>query len=410
MRWPCTGWGDVLFFLGKCRMKAGMESAHRLLKNNSLGLQYFVYFSIVGFFLPFFNLYCDHLGFSGYQIGILSAVRSVTLVIFALSWSSIADRKQIRHPIYIACAVASTLAWALFFFTRQFVPMLAVTFLYGVFYSPLISFLETATIEHLGEGRRQYGRLRVWGSISFILTVVVVGRVIERTSVDIILGCILAGSVLLTLSAFYLPKAAGLGKPALFSSQARFLLSRRVLVFLACAVLMLISHGAYYGFFSIHLEDLGFSPFFIGVAWAVAAIAEIFVMVRSETIFRRFEVEKILFFSFVVAAVRWGFLWFATSAAAILLTQVLHAVTYGAFHIASVLYIDQLSPEESKTLGQAVNNSLTYGLGLMIGYFISGGLYENLGGFSLFLFSAVVAVAAAVFFRVMERGSVPKVR
>jgi len=381
-----------------------MESTPRLFREHFLSLQYFIYFSIIGFFLPYFNLYCYHLGFSGYQIGILSSVRSVTLVIFALSWGSLADRRGIRQPIYIVCAIVSTLVWAFYFYTRQFIPMLVVTFFYGVFFSPLISFLEAATIEYLGEGRRRYGRLRVWGSIGFILTVVAVGRVIEQTSVNIILGCILVGSGVLTLSAFGLPSAAGRRKSPLFSSQARFLLSRRVLVFLVCAVLMLISHGAYYGFFSIHLEDLGYSPLFIGVAWALAAIAEIFVMAKSEAIFGRFDLEKVLLFSLVAAALRWGLLSFATSATAILLTQVLHAVTYGAFHIASVLYMDQLSPGESKTLGQAVNNSLTYGLGLMIGYFISGGLYENFGGFSLFLFSALVAVVAAGVFRVMMGG------
>jgi PPP family 3-phenylpropionic acid transporter len=383
-------------------MKPRMKPTRSLLRDHSLSLQYFIYFSIIGFFLPFFNLYCDHLGFSGYQIGILSAVRSVTLVIFALSWGSLADRKQIRRPIYIACAAVSTLVWAFYFYTRQFVPMLVVTFFYGVFVSPLISFLETATIEHLGEGRRRYGRLRVWGSISFILTVVVVGRVIGKTSVDIILGCILAGSALLTLAAFGMPKTTRPGRAALFSSQARFFFSRRVLVFLVCAVLMLISHGAYYGFFSIHLEDLGYGPLFIGVAWALAAIAEIFVMIKSEAIFKRFELEKVLFFSLVVAAVRWGLLWFAASTVAILLTQVLHAVTYGAFHVASVLYMDKLSPEDAKTLGQAVNNAITYGLGLMIGYFVSGGLYEQFGGFSMFLFSALVAAGAAVIFRVVK--------
>lgn len=379
-----------------------MESTPRLMKEHLLSLQYFIYYSILGFFLPYFNLYCDHLGFSGFQIGALSSVRSVTLVIFALAWGSLADRRQMRHPIYIACAAISTLVWIFYFHTRQFVPMLVVTFFYGVFFSPLISFLETATLEHLGERRRRYGRLRVWGSISFILTVVVVGRVVEKTSVDIVLGCILFGSVLFTLTAFGMPKTKGRRKASIFSSQGRFLLSRRVLVFLVCAVLMLVSHGAYYGFFSIHLEDLGYSPLFIGVAWALAAISEIFVMVKSETIFRRFDLEKVLLFSLVMAVIRWGFLSFATSMAAILLTQVFHAVTYGAFHIASVLYMDQLSPEASKTLGQAVNNALTYGLGLMIGYFISGSLYEHFGGFSLFVFSAAVAAGGGSIFLAMS--------
>jgi PPP family 3-phenylpropionic acid transporter len=64
--------------------------------------------------------------------------------------------------------------------------------------------------------------------------------------------------------------------------------------------------------------------------------------------------------------------------------------------------MDQLSPEESKTLGQAVNNSLTYGLGLMIGFFISGALYEHFGGFSLFMFSTAVAAVAGIIFRAMK--------
>jgi len=332
----------------------------------------------------------------------------VTLVVFALSWGSFADRRQIRRPLYIACAAVSTVLWAFFFYTRQFLPMLVLTLCYGMFYSPLISFLEATTIEHLGNRRRRYGRLRVWGSISFILTVVIGGRVIEKTSVDIILGCILAGSTILTLTAFGLPETAGRRKAPLFSSQARFLFSPRTIVFLLCAMSMLVSHGAYYGFFSIHLEYLGYSPLFIGLTWALAAGAEIIVMIKSETIFRRFKLENVLFFSLVAAAVRWGGLSLAVSPAAILLTQLLHAFTYGSFHIASVLYMDQLSPEESKTLGQAVNNSLTYGLGLMIGFFVSGLLYERHGGFSIFVFSGIVsAVAAGIFWGWGRR--VPKV-
>ena len=66
--------------------------------------------------------------------------------------------------------------------------------------------------------------------------------------------------------------------------------------------------------------------------------------------------------------------------------------------MASILYIDRLAPEASKTLGQAVNNALTYGLGLMVGFFLNGWLYEMLGSYPLFLLSAVIAAAAGVVF------------
>jgi PPP family 3-phenylpropionic acid transporter len=182
------------------------------------------------------------------------------------------------------------------------------------------------------------------------------------------------------------------------SKGAKSLLNGRVLVFLFCAFLMLVSHGAYYGFFSIHLENLGYGSTFIGLTWAFASAAEILVMIRSDQIFRRFSLESVLIFSFMVAALRWFVLFWAQSAAVILLSQVLHAITYGTFHIASILYIDRLTPDRAKTMGQAVNNAVSYGLGLMVGFFFNGYLYEISGSFTLFMISSLIALAGGLFF------------
>jgi PPP family 3-phenylpropionic acid transporter len=100
----------------------------------------------------------------------------------------------------------------------------------------------------------------------------------------------------------------------------------------------------------------------------------------------------------MVAALRWFILFFVQSAAAILLSQVLHAVTYGTFHIASILYIDRLAPDKAKTLGQAVNNATSYGLGLMVGFFLNGYLYEITGSFALFMISSLIALSGGLIF------------
>jgi len=150
---------------------------------------------------------------------------------------------------------------------------------------------------------------------------------------------------------------------------------------------MLVSHGAYYGFFSIHLEGLGFGNTFIGFAWALASISEILVMIKSDLIFKRFSIGKVLAFSFAVATVRWFLLAFAETRFAILLLQLLHAATYGSFHIASVLYIDRLMPGKAKTFGQAVNNSVTYGLGISVGFLVTGYFFEKVGSPGLFVIS-----------------------
>jgi PPP family 3-phenylpropionic acid transporter len=362
-----------------------------------IGSQYFLYFGVLGIFLPFFNLYCYHLGFSGFRIGILSAVRSVALVLFPLIWGALADRLNARRPIYILCCFCSALIWMLYLFTVDFWPMLAITIFYGMFFSPIISFLEAFTMDILGKEKKSYGRIRVWGSISFIAAVLVLGKIIDLYSVEIIVVLILAGSLMLSVISTQVPRLQ-VAKSKRLPRGAKSLLDRHVVVFLFCAFLMLVSHGAYYGFFSIHLENLGYGSTFIGLTWAVASAAEIVVMLRSDQIFNRFSIKAVLVFSFMVAALRWFILFFVQSAAAILFTQVLHAVTYGTFHIASILYIDRLAPDKAKTLGQAVNNATSYGLGLMVGFFFNGYLYEITGSFALFIISSLIALCGGLIF------------
>ncbi len=363
----------------------------------AIGSQYFLYFGVLGIFLPFFNLYCYHLGFSGLRIGVLSAVRSVAMIVFPLIWGALADRLDARRPIYILCNFCSAIIWMLYLFTIDFWPMLAITIFYGMFFAPIISFLEAFTMDLLGREKKSYGRIRAWGSISFIAVVLVLGRVIDLYSVEIIVVLILAGSLILSIISTRIPAFQNVKKKRL-SGEAKSLLQRRVLVFLFCAFLMLVSHSAYYGFFSIHLENLGYGNTFIGLAWALASTAEILVMIRSDRIFSRFSIESVLIFSFMTAALRWLILFSARSAAAILLSQILHAATYGAFHIGSILYIDRLAPEKAKTLGQAVNNAVSYGLGLMVGFFFNGYLYEITGSFTLFIISCQIALFGGLFF------------
>jgi PPP family 3-phenylpropionic acid transporter len=363
-----------------------------------IGSQYFLYFSVMGIFLPYFNLYCYHLKFSGFQIGALSAIRSVALILFSLVWGALADRFKIRRPIYISCNFISTAIWIFYFYTKDFWAMLIITVFYGIFYSPIISFLEAFTMDVLGMEKKRYGRLRAWGTIAFISTVIVLGRIIDLYSIEIILVIIFAVSIAQAVISTRIPDIQ-IKKRASFFENVRVLLTPRFIVFLFCAFLMLVSHGTYYGFYSIHLENLGYGNTFIGVSWALASFAEILVMIKSNSIFKRFSLDNVLVFSFMVAALRWFGLFFAVSPAALLLLQIFHAVTYGTFHVASILYIDSLTPDETKTLGQAVNNATTYGLGLMVGFFVNGYLFETMGLFKLFMISSIIALSGGVILK-----------
>ena len=371
-----------------------MSSRHSFL---AIRFQYFSYFAVLGIFLPYFNLYCYHLGFSGAQIGALSAVRSLVMVVSSMIWGFLADRFYLRRRIYVLCSAASAFTWLFFLTTNDFWLMLLFTVIYVCFYAPIIAFLEAFTLDQLEFRKESYGRIRAWGSVSFILVVILLGRAIDLFHIRLILVLIFAGSLLQALGSLRMPRFGSTDR-SLIPRTGGSLLNRHVGIFLLCGFLMLVSHGAYYGFFSIHLENLGYTRAFIGLTWAVASIAEIIVMIKSESIFKRFSLERVLGFSFVVAVARWLALSTVHSPALVLLVQLLHAVTYGTFHMASILYIDRLTTEQTKTIGQAANNAVQYGLGLMVGFFLSGFLYEQTGSAVLFLVSAGIAAAGGAIF------------
>ena len=362
-----------------------------------ISLQYFIYFAVLGVFLPYFNLYCHHLGFSGIQIGALSSMRSILLVIFTILWSGIADRYQIRKSIFVGCSCVGTIVWVLYFFHDKFLMVLIITGVYSIFNAPIISFLEAMTIEALGKEKSSYGNIRAWGSIAFIAMVLFMGYLIDALSIRIILMAVFIGSILQAGFSLRLPHTRK-ARTDNFRLNAGLFFRKRVVVFLLCAFLMLMSHGSYYGFFSIHLEKLGYDSTFIGMAWALASIAEIVVMVRSRWIFNKLSYENVLIFSFVVATIRWFLSGVAISPYWILLLQITHCVTYGLFHMASILYMDSLSPDDAKTFGQAVNNATTYGLGLMAGFFVSGFLYEHTSAVVMFFVSGLLSMVAGLIF------------
>jgi len=373
-------------------------SSERILK-----IQYFIYFGVMGIFLPYFNLYCHHLGFTSFEIGSLSALRTAITIVFSIVWSIVADRYAWRKPIYVLFNFLSAAIWVFFLYINDFSGMVIVTIFHTIFFAPLIAFIEAFAMDELGGGggdKNRYGRIRAWGSVSFILVVFSLGKVSDLFSINTIVPLILAGYTLQAIFSIPMPKAKA--RKEQFHAGVRELLNARTLTFLTCSFLMIFSHGTYYGFYSIYLEELGYGPFFIGSTWAVASIAEIVIMINSGRILKYITLENVIFFSCLAASARWCLLWRAVTVAEIMIAQLLHAFTYGTFHVASILYMDRLSTGQTRTLGQAANNAVSYGLGMMAGFMLNGYLYETYGA-RLFLMSACVSLAGAVVFKILGR-------
>jgi len=359
-----------------------------------LGAFYFTSFAVLGVQLPYFNLYLESLGFDGLQIGILAAAIPLGKVVFGPIWTLWADRIGARKGMAVLSVALAAVAFSLLFGSTRFLAICAVLYLYSALLSPLLPLVEATTLELADRHRWQYGRIRVWGSVGFVVTALALGPFFDSFAIRYVLHAILAASLINLVATAAIPSVpprATWGRRDLSVS----LLRPGVMLFFGCTLLMQASHGGYYAFFSIVLDGAGYSRGTIGGLWALGVAAEMVAMVASTALLRRFGVASLMTGCLGLAVVRWGLNAATSWLPALLVAQLLHAFTFGAFHVAAVTGTHRLFPESLRSSGQSLYSGLTYGAGNALGFLGAGAIYKWGGPGPMFLAAAGMALAAA---------------
>jgi len=361
-----------------------------------LSLFYFLFFAWMGIQLPYFNLYLYHLGMTSFQIGVVTALIPLVRVFASPFWGYIADRYDGKGKLGTGLWIVSTLIFSLLFFSESFFHVTMVMTAFTFFWSPTLPVAEASAMEVARARGIDYGRMRLWGTVGFIGFSWLTGIILDKVNIIAVLW----GLLILLISNIFvsttIPAAKSSGPHIPFKKRLSHILRREVIIFLFIAMMMLVGHSTYYCFFSIYLESLGYSRGMIGALWALGPLGEVLVMFFSGAIMNKFGTVKVLAFSFLMAIVRWTLYASTSSVPFLVIGQTLHAFTFGAFHIASVRYVEKLFPESMRNTAQALYSSATYGMGLVLGTVACGLLYDRVGAPVLFLLSAFVSLAALV--------------
>lgn len=167
---------------------------------------------------------------------------------------------------------------------------------------------------------------------------------------------------------------------------------------------MAFAHGTLYAFLSLHLERIGYSFSTIGLLWTLGVVAEIGVFLLLPQLFRRFSLSSLLMASFACAVIRFLVLgWLAEALWLLVIAQLLHAATFGAFHAAAVAAVHQVFPQAAQARGQALFSSVTYGAGGALGALAAGGLWEAGGPGLAFSVSALAGLAGLHLAHTLKR-------
>jgi len=354
---------------------------------------YFCLFGALGAVLPYLPLIFRERGLSPAQIGYILAMFPLSRLLTPVFWGVLADSLQIRGHILRINTLLSGVSFVGLLIVEGFWPLLFLVALHCFFRAPLVPLADAAARAALGEANRtEFGRVRLWGSIAFGLTVTVLG--LAGSPEPLVVGI---GAAFYGVGAWIV---GGLVKPDIeripgVTQHLRAILTRRdFALFLIGTGLYYGGHGLYDLTISMHLADQGMSRALIGSAWGIAVASEVLLMRFAGTLMRRFSTQSLLIACAVIACIRWLLLATSTTTLMLLAAQPLHAVSFGLWYISMVDRVQSKAPDHLRSSVQSVA-TMAMALGMFLAFGLGGDLYEYGAGLWVFLAASVLAVLSA---------------
>jgi PPP family 3-phenylpropionic acid transporter len=353
---------------------------------------YFFYFASLGALIPFWGLYLQDRGFSPLAIGQLLAIFMATKIVAPNLWGWIADYRGARLPVVRLASLLSILIFSAIFAVDGFLGIAAVMALFSFFWNASLPQMEAVTFNHLGPRVRHYAGIRLWGSVGFIIAVLVLGAAVERIGTGIVPSSVLVLFLGIWLCTLVISEPVQSGPDRPSASVPGLLKKPEVAALLATCLLMQASHGAFYAFYSIHLTEAGYSSAAVGALWAWGVVAEVIVFARMHRLLERFGARRVLLISLALAVLRWLLTGsFADNPTVQILAQTLHAATFGTFHASAIHLVHHYFSGRTQGRGQALYSSLSFGAGGALGSLLSGVLWSGAGAAVTFGLSALAA-------------------
>lgn len=354
---------------------------------------YFFYFAFVGAFSPYFGLYLQSLNFSAWDIGLLMSQMQLMRLLGPNVWGWLADRGAKRIPIVRLAGMVSLLGFSAFFWLDRLAGMMVAMAILAFFWSAALPLMEALTFDHLRDQQGRYSRVRLWGSVGFIVAVMGTGRMLDWAPLSSVLWIcwgILVGIVGVALS---VPDVSARKHPEDSPGLGDILRQPRVRALLGACFAMSAAHGAFYVFYSIHLADHGYSKTDVGLLWSLGVVAEIFVFLFMARLSRRYSLRAILLASFAAAVFRFVLIgWGVESLLLTVLAQLMHGLTFGAYHASAIAAVNQWFPGRAQARGQAIYSSLSFGAGGLLGGLVSGWTWDWIGAAWTYTLSSAFAV------------------
>lgn len=384
-----------------------------------MGLFYGALFLIYGVHLPFFSVWLDDRGLSVEQISIIVAAPLFARIVLAPLLASRADKSGRHRSIAIALAATAVMfASVLAILPAHFWPIALAAFGFSIGFTSVMPMAESIAVTGVRRAGFDYGRMRLWGSATFILASFVGGAAVESYGEGIVIWLLLAAAALTFGASTLLPAETQTqptasaqpqhtkkqpSQPSPQANLGRLLKSPVFLLFLVCAGFSQAAHATYYAFGTLHWLHQGISPLWAGMLCAIGVIAEIALFSYSRALVKLTGPVALMAIGALAGVVRWSAMAFDPGLHLLIPLQLLHAFTYGATHIGAVHFIERYTQGTSTATPQSLYGATGNGIAMGAATLLSGVLFAWFSGQTYFAMAAIafVALCAAVALHTM---------
>ncbi len=375
-------------------------------------------FLVYGTSLPYLPVLLDARGLTAAEIGMVSSVPLIARLLLTPLIAIHADRHGDHRLVVIALSAIGVGMLVLLWGARGFWPILLCATVFLVAIQSIMPLIETIAMAGVSRGGHDYGRMRLWGSATFILITFAGAALIDWQGSDVIVGLLMIGAVSTLCAALALPRPARqlstdvnkqrvAGSGLNLAAASALISSRPLLLFLLAAGAAQSAHAVFYAFGVLHWRTTGVSASWIGLLWSIGVVAEIALFWWSKQVLARIRVVDLIVIGAAVSLFRWSMMALDPPLSALFALQVLHGLTYGASHLGAMHYIQARVPQGQAGTAQALYSTVTAGIGMGLAMLFAGFAYQRYGGLSYLGMAVLAGVSLGAALAL--RRSTPKV-
>ncbi|MFN6145380.1 MAG: MFS transporter [Planctomycetota bacterium] len=357
-------------------------------------------FAVLAVYMQFFPAWLHGAGgLKEAEVSVVMAAQTVARTLLGTYWAHRVDRRGDARPILLGLAAASVGAFALFGVAPGLVGFAVVAFLFGSLFSPMYPICDAAAMQAAAAQGQSFGRMRGVGSAAYMLALLAMGALVQRSGLAPTYGVLLVGMMAMAATALLLPRANGhLGATAGAAAAATansatppwttLLAQPSLWLLLGAAALIQGSHATFYNLSTVHWADRGIDASVASIVWAEGILAEILLFWFARTTVDRLRPTTLMLAGAAAAVVRWCVVGATTDVGLLLATGWLHALSFGCTYLGSLRALDRRVPAPLRATAQGLLGAATSGVGMVVGGLAGGFVYDVAAGGAFFAMAA----------------------